>query len=147
MLKRRFSPSTAIACVALFLSLSGIGYAAARGYLITSVHQIKPSVRHALRGERGRRGPAGALPTPSPLPVTVSQALTPTSPTASITAVCPPPEVLVSGGFTGVGEIVTQSHETTLGAHWDWSVVAHLDPNYTGTAATVSVEAMCARSN
>lgn len=57
-MKKRFSPPMMVACTALFFSIGGTGFAAER-YLITSVSQIKPSVRTQLRGKRGLRGPAG----------------------------------------------------------------------------------------
>jgi hypothetical protein len=44
---RRPSPTTIIACLALFFSLAGTGIAASR-YIITSTSQIKPSVRRSL---------------------------------------------------------------------------------------------------
>ena len=56
-MKRR-SPATAIACLALFLSLGGVGLAASR-YVITSTSQIKPSVLGDLRGHRGSQGLRG----------------------------------------------------------------------------------------
>ena len=55
---RRPSPTTIIACLALFFSLAGTGIAASR-YIITSTSQIKPSVRRALHGAEGARGPLG----------------------------------------------------------------------------------------
>jgi hypothetical protein len=58
-MSRRPSPTTIIACLALFFSLAGTGIAASH-YIITSTSQIKPSVRRALRGAEGARGPAGA---------------------------------------------------------------------------------------
>lgn len=61
-IQRRISPAALIACVALFLSMTGVG-AAAVGLRITSIHQITPSVRNALRGKpgpRGLRGPQGS---------------------------------------------------------------------------------------
>jgi hypothetical protein len=67
-MRRRISPATAIACVALVFSMVGTGIAA-HTYLITSTSQIKPSVLKKLRGNRGRaglpgvpgaRGPAGS---------------------------------------------------------------------------------------
>ena len=58
-MRRRISPATAIACVALVFSMAGTGLAAHR-YLITSTSQIKPSVLKKLRGNRGRAGLPGA---------------------------------------------------------------------------------------
>jgi len=57
------SPATLIASAALFFSLAGTGIAASH-YLITSVHQIKPSVVAQLRGNQG---PAGAVGPQGPL--------------------------------------------------------------------------------
>lgn len=47
-----------VAWLALFFSLAGTGLAASH-YLITSTHQIKPSVLRALRGARGAEGQPG----------------------------------------------------------------------------------------
>ena len=44
---RKPSPTTVIACLALFVALTGTAIAAS-GYIITSVSQIKPSVRREL---------------------------------------------------------------------------------------------------
>jgi hypothetical protein len=55
---KRPSPATAIALVALFFSLGGVGLAASH-YLITSTSQIKPSVLKDLRGAQGLAGPQG----------------------------------------------------------------------------------------
>jgi hypothetical protein len=59
MLRRRITVhrSDVIAVLALVLALSGTAVAA--GYVITSTHQIKPSVLHQLRGNRGPRGRQG----------------------------------------------------------------------------------------
>jgi hypothetical protein len=57
-MSRRPSPTTIIACTALFFSLAGTGLAASR-YIITSTSQIKPSVRRALHGAEGARGITG----------------------------------------------------------------------------------------
>lgn len=54
---RRPSPATAIAVVALLFAMTGTAMAA--GYVITSIHQIKPSVVKQLRGKRGPQGPYG----------------------------------------------------------------------------------------
>ena len=55
---RKPSTATVIASAALFLSLGGLGLAASR-YLITSKHQIAPSVLRTLRGDRGPAGASG----------------------------------------------------------------------------------------
>jgi collagen type II alpha len=47
-----------VASLALFVSLTGTSIAASH-YLITSTKQIKPSVRAALRGARGKTGAQG----------------------------------------------------------------------------------------
>jgi hypothetical protein len=57
-MRNRISPTTIIASVALFFSLTGAGLAAT-GYRITSLWQIAPKVRHELRGQCGPQGPAG----------------------------------------------------------------------------------------
>jgi hypothetical protein len=62
--KRSFA--TIVVSVVAALVVTG-GVAAASGYLITNIHQIKPSVRAALRGRQGPRGftgPKGAPGTP-----------------------------------------------------------------------------------
>ncbi|HEU4978360.1 MAG TPA: hypothetical protein VFT42_05660 [Solirubrobacteraceae bacterium] len=61
---RRFSYGGVVGTLALFLALGG-GAFAAQHYLITSVSQISPTVRQALRdggarGPRGHTGPTGA---------------------------------------------------------------------------------------
>ena len=57
-MKSKPSPATIISCVALFFSLAGTGIAA-QHYLITSLSQIAPKVRHALQGHAGPQGPQG----------------------------------------------------------------------------------------
>jgi hypothetical protein len=59
---RKPSPTLVIACLALFVAMTGTGIAANK-YLITSTKQIKPSVLKQLKGAkgpRGAKGPAGA---------------------------------------------------------------------------------------
>jgi hypothetical protein len=57
--EKRISFSGVVATLALVLALGGGSALAASHYLITSTSQIKPSVRHALRGERGYIGYRG----------------------------------------------------------------------------------------
>jgi hypothetical protein len=58
-MRRRPTPASIIAVVALFVALGGTAIAASR-YIITSTSQIKPSVLKELRGHDGATGPAGA---------------------------------------------------------------------------------------
>jgi hypothetical protein len=55
--KRRPTISGALAVIALVLAAGGTAYASS--YIITSAHQIKPSVLAQLRGKRGPRGYTG----------------------------------------------------------------------------------------
>jgi collagen type I/II/III/V/XI/XXIV/XXVII alpha len=56
--KRRPTISGALAVIALLLAAGGTAYAAS-SYIITSTHQIKPSVLAQLHGQRGERGYTG----------------------------------------------------------------------------------------
>jgi hypothetical protein len=56
--KRRPTISGALAVIALLLAAGGTAYAAS-SYIITSAHQIKPSVLAQLQGQRGARGYTG----------------------------------------------------------------------------------------
>jgi hypothetical protein len=62
-LRRKPSISGVLAATALFLAVAGGGAYAADSFIITSTHQIKPSVLQKLandvRGPRGTRGPLG----------------------------------------------------------------------------------------
>lgn len=57
-IRRRITPSTLIATLALVFAMTGGAYAAKK-YLITSTKQISPSVLKQLRGKTGSAGPAG----------------------------------------------------------------------------------------
>jgi hypothetical protein len=57
-IRRRLTPSTVIATLALIFAMSGGAYAASK-YLITSTKQISPKVLKALKGKPGRNGVAG----------------------------------------------------------------------------------------
>src|ERR1700733_8980335 len=62
-LRRKPSIAGVVASTALFFAVAGGGAYAADSYIITSTHQIKPSVLRKLasdvRGPRGSRGLAG----------------------------------------------------------------------------------------
>jgi hypothetical protein len=61
----RFLRRNAVALVALAFAMTGTSLAAGR-YLITSTHQIKPTVLRQLRGHTGPRGPSGPVGTQGP---------------------------------------------------------------------------------
>jgi hypothetical protein len=122
-MKRKPSAATVISLVALFFSITSAGIAASH-YLITSVSQIQPSVRHALRGRAGRRGPTGprgpqgppgqAAPDTTqyvPNPMVVTGDAISVAPAASGTAVadCPLGSYASGGGYEQTGLSVTQS--------------------------------------
>lgn len=164
---RKPSPTTVIACAALFFSLTGAGLAASR-YLITSVSQIKPSVRHALRGQTGPQGLPGA---PGATGAIGPQGLTGnvadgTYASASGASLCRPAQPNVScnpdadvvvrcnlgdhvlqGGYYGTGEVVTVSQligETVVNGvklGRGWEVIAHLDRGI--SSGSVEANVLC----
>lgn len=109
---RRVSPATVISCVALFFSIGGVGLAA-QHYRITSLHQIKPSVRHQLMRAR----------TTIVSPSVVQLSDDPAKVTTAI-ATCPRGDYAISGGFTVLRGVVVSS---TLLAN-GWEVQARFDP-------------------
>lgn len=151
---RKLTPATIISLVALFVSLGGTGWAASR-WLITSTSQIKPSVRHALRGERGRVGPAGTIgpqgvqgvpgpegPQGTAARVDLSKVyvvtgdvvpLSTAQPRTATSAACRSrSDHVVTGGYIGSGEIVTQSQPfpgtSTAASPDQWLVAAQIAP-------------------
>jgi hypothetical protein len=58
-IRRRITPGTVVATIALLFAMTGGAYAAKR-FLITSTKQISPSVLKALKGKAGPAGTAGA---------------------------------------------------------------------------------------
>jgi hypothetical protein len=74
-LRRHLNGTTVLAVIAIMLATTGGAYAAGR-YVITSVTQIKPNVRAALRGNAGpagKNGAAGAVGAPGAVGATGPQ--------------------------------------------------------------------------
>lgn len=144
MVVRRPSPALVVASLALFFSLGGIGYAAARHYLITNVNQISPRVRFELhvpgpQGAAGGPGPAGPVGPPGPTGATgprgpsgslnwakayISTADLTSS--GTVTAQCRAGDVAVAGGYSfTVNAYVTASgpyQTASPGLVTGWSV-------------------------
>lgn len=126
-MRKRISPATIIACVALFFSLGGASLAASH-YLITSVRQIAPKVRHELRGAQGSQGSAGPAGPAGPVgpqgPVSGAGAyvlggdftvLTPADPATERTTSCRPGDSAIAGSYDGNNIVVTTSRPTNTG--------------------------------
>ncbi len=156
--------SLVIACVALFFSITG-GALAVGHYLITSTHQIKPSVLRQLKGGRGRqgaRGPQGpkgvqgpqGAPGPQGVtgpagPVTLGNITQVTGSTVSIPsgqieaagAACPTGDDVVTGG----GVVSTSAGNGLAGSEAaqsdGWVVAAG---NTGGSAGSIMAFAYCA---
>ncbi len=158
-MKRRLpSPTMVIACLALFVSLTGSSIAAGH-YLITSTKQIKPSVISKLKGatgpagSRGSQGPAGAAGVagaagargPSGLSglVTVQSTAVdlPDGYEVSPVATCPSgTSVVGTGWYSSIAYVgYVKNYGTFVGAYM-W--------NYSGgggpTATGVHIQAICA---
>lgn len=172
MTKRRFSPATVVAGLALFFALGGSAIAAHR-FLLTSTSQVKPSVLSALRGRRGATGapgPAGPIG-----PIGVSGPPGPPGPSSTTAlrevlgadnvmptksqlgaeseaegiegsfAVCPVGERVVSGGsnvFTGHAGAIAAELSTASEAREAWIVIAANGGNEQGEIEAI---AYCAK--
>jgi hypothetical protein len=126
---RKPSPALVVACLALFVALSGTAIAASR-YIITSTSQIMPSVRSAI----GAPGPDVMLSSAevSVQPGTIGAA----------SANCPASEHIVTGGYAGElgpGALVIKNEPR--GSH-GWSVL--IDNRHATAVSKVRAQALCA---
>jgi hypothetical protein len=129
----------------VLIALSAGGAVAASRFLITSVNQISPTVRLELRGNRGprgvtgRRGARGATGTPGPAGAAgITNEFEVTGTTAIISgpapantsqAICPGGDIVLSGGWKGLGAdtSVSANEPTTVNGDQAWVVVAALN--------------------
>ena len=153
----RNQPSSAllVALVALFVALGGT--ALASGWVITRISQIKPSVRHQLRGNAGPQGPLGpegpAGPTgatgPAGIPGVVmveSAMVTLASGAVNGTfASCPAGDVALGGGWDGGTTppvVATVAYNEPIGNNTAWDVTMADDES--GQSSTFAAVAECA---
>jgi hypothetical protein len=126
--RKRFTPATILAMIALFVALAGT--ATAGGVLITGkqikngsvgLADLSSSAKSALKGQRGPVGPMGPQGAPGPAGalgpvggfdpaklqyITGPKVTLAPGQTASATAYCPPNTAAVSGGFfSSIGHI------------------------------------------
>lgn len=117
---------TATIIAAIVLALSGTAFAG--GYIITSTRQIKPSVRKALKGNRGPRGlagPQGVQGPPGPVvvnrPTWVDNVGTaPAGGVVAITAACPDGMRALTGSWSTTSGY--PQAERTDGASWQVAI-------------------------
>ena len=161
MRRRVPSPAVVIAGVALFFSLTGAGLAAT-GYRITSIWQISPGVRSALRGDAGKQGlpgpqgPAGAQgaavqgPQGPPVDFADEYEVTARSPivlhdgfvTGGVAvAQCHGDDFVVTGGFYVEDARIVESAPSD-DAH-GWGAVAYQDPDAWTASSSVEAFAWC----
>lgn len=143
---RRISPALLVSVAALVLALTGS--AIAGGYIITSTHQIKPSVKRALKGNRGPQGHQGAQGVQGPPGPVVVNRLTRVDASgviaagavSHITASCPAGMGAVSGVWSIVSDSGVPFYESTSGSDWTVGV----DNYYSSFAADVTATVFCA---
>jgi hypothetical protein len=151
----RPSPATALSIIALFFALGGTALAA-HHYLITSTHQIKPSVLKALRGSGppgapGPTGAAGPQGTPGargePGPVNLSSLTiiratdikVPNGKEATSVASCPTGSRAVSGGeYSG---FAIRNGSEMSSDHQSWIVLV---TNLSGVETNLEAIVYCA---
>lgn len=171
-MRKRIHPATVISIAALFFSLAGTGFAASH-YLITSVSQIRPSVRHALQGKRGAPGPRGPQGVTGPqgaVGVRGAQGVTgpqgatgatglidfadeyvqsdyevATAPTEHVTVNCLNGDYALNGGYTSVNTVITTNVPTphTGGTEHGWEVDGYVPTGTNPSSAEITAYVDC----
>jgi hypothetical protein len=133
---RRSITTVILGIAALLILAAGVG-AAANLYKITSIHQIKPSVRHALT--------ANTLSAVSTTENTGPLTAVPAGQTMVLTVECPASatEYVTGGGYQAqAGLVVTQSEEelSMPGGPYEWKLTVQ---NPTGGSLNAQVQVIC----
>jgi hypothetical protein len=144
---RKPSASVVIASLALFFALGGSAVAA-HHFLITKTSQIKPSVRHALRGNEGPEGAQGQTGPAGPAGPSVLSGLiivpgphseVPNESSGTSVATCPAGAHAVSGGgYAGAAGIAVSEMSPD---HQSWIVLVL---NFSGITTNLEAIAYCA---
>jgi hypothetical protein len=140
------TPSAAMITAVCALVLALGGTAVASGYLITRVGQIKPSVRHALKGNRGPRGFTGSpgsagiagVHVVNSAPVSYCTSSGGACAVAGATAQCP------SGSFVVGGAANADSIETSISTFAGETTYAAVSDNSSDFTGSLTATAICA---
>jgi hypothetical protein len=148
-LRNRPSGALVVALGALFVALGGT--AVANGWVITRIGQIKPSVRHQLRGNvgpQGSAGPAGATG-PAGIPgVVIVESTMVTLASGAVNgtfAACPAGDVALGGGWDGGTAppvLATVAYNDPIGNNTAWDVT--MVDNQSGQSSTFAAVVECA---
>ena len=151
LVRNRPSGALLVALVALFVALGGT--ALASGWVITRIGQIKPSVRHQLRGNvgpQGLQGPAG--PTGASGPAGIPGVVEVESAMVTLTsggvngayAPCPAGDVALGGGWDGGTTppvLATVAYNYPIGNNTAWDVT--MADNQSGNTSTFAAVVEC----
>ena len=132
-MRKRLSPATAIACVALFFSLTGAGLAASR--YVAAPQAQRPAA--ATGGLRARRA-AGALGANRLVVVDGLGRFVASGATVTVDARCPAGTSVVSGGWAGPLQQTDIDYNEPDGSR-RWEVVATNESPIEGAIQAVAV--------
>jgi hypothetical protein len=133
------------------LVFAGAAYAGGR-WMISSINQIKPSVRHQLQGDVGAPGPVGAAGPAGPagiLNVVRIESGFVSIPPGGVNgtyATCPAGDVALGGGYDGGSSpdpVATVAYDQALPSDTAWEVIV-ADNAFTGDDYTLAAVVECA---
>ena len=153
--RNRPSGALLVALVALFVAVGGT--AVASGWVITRIGQIKPSVRHQLRGNAGPQGPqgpqgpagpagaAGRAGIPGVVMVESAMVTLASGAVNGTFASCPAGDVALGGGWDGGTTppvLATVAYNDPIGNNTAWNVT--MVDNQSGQSSTFAAVVECA---